>query len=242
VYYLFQYTKTKLWTIKLVDVLRTTARWSAGIVQFQFGALRSSWEKDHTVTGKPIKNTCLYSTARAAKRAVPKGGGIDKDAFGNLPRSVKAGAPYDSSKSVSAKAPTGAKKTTNRAPIQTKAALIPAPPVGLLGVVHARKYRDHNGLWNLVTKAGMLLATFATESDLEAWWQRFQTSQGRKPNPLVNGQPIFKKPRITGTPRIARKLRRASATPAASASGNPVGSGYLAPWSAKYNMPEFDLE
>jgi hypothetical protein len=197
VYYLFQYTKTKLWTIKLVDVLKTTAQWSAGIVQFQFGASRSSWENDHTVSGKHIKNTYLYSTARAAKCAVPKGNGIDNDAFGNLPRAVKAGAPYNSSKSVPAEALTRAKKTTDRAPIQTKASLIPVAPEGLLGVVHGRKYKDHTGNWNLVTKRGMLLATFSTLSSLEIWWRLFQTSQGRKPTPLVYTQPIVKKPRRT---------------------------------------------
>jgi hypothetical protein len=69
----------------------------------------------------------------------------------------------------------------------------------------------------------MVIATFASEAELNSWWEKFQTGQGRKPLELAHGKPA----------NVPRKRQDR---------GNRVGSDYLRPWSAKYDMPEYDLE
>lgn len=103
----------------------------------------------------------------------------------------------------------------------------------LLGVVHGRKYKETDGRWLLATKRGLVIATFATESELDSWWQTFQTSQGREPKQLSIGKPPTRTPR-TRTPRTRSYIRGAGL-------GRGRGWDYLKPWSKKYGMPEIDM-
>jgi hypothetical protein len=62
-----------------------------------------------------------------------------------------------------------------------------------LGVTRARKYVASDGRWVLATRRGTVIATFATEAELQSWWQAFQTSQGRVPKALAEGMPTGSK-------------------------------------------------
>jgi hypothetical protein len=59
---------------------------------------------------------------------------------------------------------------------------------GLLQVDHAPKYAQAQGRWELATKRGVLIRSFATESELESWWREFQMARGRQPLPLSLGR------------------------------------------------------
>lgn len=48
---------------------------------------------------------------------------------------------------------------------------------------HGLKYRKDK-VWVLVTRRGVPLAEFPSESELDKWWQSFQVAQGRIPKPL----------------------------------------------------------
>jgi hypothetical protein len=106
-------------------------------------------------------------------------------------------------------------------------------------VRRGRKYQEKDGSWVLTSKRGTEIARFATEVELDAYWQKLQFSQGRQPEPLVQG----KAPTRGAVP--ARRKRRGVAPRTSGgngALGSRSGSDFLKPWSDEYGMPEYDLE
>jgi hypothetical protein len=67
----------------------------------------------------------------------------------------------------------------------------------LLGLKRGRKNKSSDGLWWLYAWSGGRIVSFATEAELDAWWQALQIHQGREPTPLAEGPP----PQVDYDPR-----------------------------------------
>jgi hypothetical protein len=102
-------------------------------------------------------------------------------------------------------------------------------PSSLLGVVRARKSIETDGHWVLSTRKGTVIATFATQDDLDSWWKDFQSSQGRVATQVT----------VEGISKLRARRRRPKRQPAENTN---MQLDYLKPLSAEYNMPEYDLE
>jgi hypothetical protein len=72
-------------------------------------------------------------------------------------------------------------------------------PLELLGVRRGRKGLV-DGAWILSTRHGVRLAQFASEAELDSWWQAFQESEGRASAHLVQ--------RPAGNPGLRRRRKR----------------------------------
>jgi len=96
-------------------------------------------------------------------------------------------------------------------------------PTWVVSVVWAQKYEwDDN--WILASKRGKFIAKFATEAELDAWWNALQESRGREPKPLQASE----------APPIP--------IPGSHLAEHDNRTDYFHPWSKKYDMPEIDFE
>jgi hypothetical protein len=98
-------------------------------------------------------------------------------------------------------------------------------------MTHGMKYQE-GGNWFLTTRRGVVVAVFPSESELDAWWSAFQTSQGKEPKPLGIG--LFR--RVWPSPNRQRKAYRPSGDRSPYTGSTYNGKA----WSSEYNMPEAD--